>query len=134
MVLEEFKKRYWSLTYGEYAVASMAHRLGTGVDLIVYDWSANVHRAIELKCGMHAYFELAEGKMNGVLRDIPNSRYTQACMQLAVTHHLLRLTSPLYAMGTPQVVHVSDCGVKIYELPPWAKTATLTILNNKKCA
>lgn len=132
MILDEFRKRQWTLVHGEYAVGSIGHRLGTGVDLIVFDHKENVHRALEIKCGMHAYFETSEGFLKAPLQSIKHSRYSEACVQLAVTHELLKLTSWTLARGTPFVVHASDRGVKLYELPPWARTAALTVLTSKR--
>jgi hypothetical protein len=127
-VLDAFKKKNWTLVHGEFAVGSLAHGLGTGVDLIVKDAVSSLHHAIELKCGMHGYFTATEGRMLHSLQHVPNSRYAQACVQLAVTHHLLGRTSPHYASGKPHVVHVCDGGVNIYGSPDWARTAALTIL------
>jgi hypothetical protein len=68
------------------------------------------------------------------LNAVKHSRYSEACVQLAVTHELLKMTSVILARGDPFVVHASDCGVKLYELPGWARTAAVTVLNSKRCS
>jgi hypothetical protein len=118
-VLKRFEQLGWTLVCGEYAVGLPAKRLGTGVDLVVRGANGLYH-AVELKCGMHDYFESVSGKMKAPLENVPNSMYSQACLQLAVTHRLLEATTRSYATGLPYLVHVSKYGVTEYPLHQWA--------------
>lgn len=114
--LAQFAILGWTLVKGEFPVGHLGYRLGTGVDCIVYDERTRTHRAIEIKTGMHSNFETVYGKMRGDLKYVDNSALNQALLQLGVTHALLRLHWPIYAAGTPAVVHLCDNGTNVHYL------------------
>ena len=101
------------------SVTSPAHGLGTGVDLVCSREQAQGstrHVIVELKAGFNVLgvYDMADGTMKHLLRDLKNSPRMQHAIQTVVTRALFMATYPEYGDVDACVLRVTDAGVHIH--------------------
>ena len=136
-VLRCFKCRGWVPVHTQVCVGSLAHRVGTAIDVVcVY---ANPRRGsgfivIELKCGFDSYYY----NDTGASMARPFGTMTDACVY---QHQLQLLTSTWLFEGCPStirseayVVRAHKNGVTFYTLPLTLRGPRVTKALSKKLA